>query len=374
MRYVAVLKPDNDIIIRGDICCVSLQDLYRALVNTNTTEIIITKEFANEFFTYSALNDFITYSASVASNVSIVVDDVISLSNLKAVIDLKSITLPDELIYALEVNPTRVISTIQMLCNNFLEEHDDAAIANNRIASMRVRLEDLRSQLRSAEAENRKLQDECNDIKSRLHALVSRTNFRYEKTVEPDSLFVADSNGYNHILYVKEITRVHYMDTLLYYLSEILKTLYEVPVRTVVIEPYYSYGRECLYPNMRPHWQLKYRDVYSGNIMMAGYQPHLMEDILKNPSHVNYLVILDRGGYQIPHVQCGNTTYIYTASDISDVSDAIDRNQIISYDESTLYIPYIEDFNKLSPESKVQKYSSMNVTKELINYLEEVSK
>ena len=51
----------------------------------------------------------------------------------------------------------------------------------------------------------------------------------------------------------------------------------------------------------------------------------------------------------------------------------IDKDKLISYDDSTMYIPYIENFDELSPEDKIKKYSSMNVTKQLINLLEGTS-
>lgn len=372
MRYVAVLKEDNNIILDGDVCCTNLQELYIALVDINTTEIEITKEFANEYFTYSALSDFVTYSAALAPNVTLVLDDSLYDSDSQAVKALKDIKLSDELIYALECNPTKVLSTIQMLCDYYFETHEENVIANTKIANMRVSNSSLQSKINQLEKDKRVLEDTTNDLYARLHSFISRANFRYEKTIEPHKAFLATENKYNHILYIKEITRVHYTDTLLYYLSEILKTLYGVPIRTVVVEPFYSYGREKLYPMFTPHWQLTYRDVYSGDIFMAGYQPHLMEDILRNSSHVNYLVVLDRGGYQAPHIDSTNVTYVYAASDLQDIKFDVEKNKIISYDESTLYIPYIDKFNELSPESKVQKYSSMNVTKTLIDYLEEV--
>lgn len=373
MKYVAVCEVDNNILIRGDGCCTNLHELYMALTDKNTTEIEIKKEFANEYFTYSALNDFISYSVSIFSDVRIVVEDSLCESEVDAVENLRALSLPDELIYAIQVNPSKILSTIRFLCDQYLDSRDESTIINNKMASMSVHIEDLNSQIEYLEMDKKKLEDSNNELYSKLHALVSRTNFRYEKTINPDEMFITSHNNYNHILYIKEITRVHYTDTLLYYLSEILKTLYEVPVRVLVIEPYYSYGRELLYPYLKPHWNLKYKDVYSGDIIMSGYQPQLMNDVLKNSSHVNYLIILDRGGYRVPHVQDSNITYIYTASDLADVHDEIEKQFIISYDESTLYIPYIENFNDLSSESKIQKYSSMSVMKTLINYLEEVN-
>lgn len=105
---------------------------------------------------------------------------------------------------------------------------------------------------------------------------------------------------------------------------------------------------------------------------MAGFQPKIMKDVLQDPNHVNFLIVVDRGGYFQPHVIGDNVTTIYTASDLKDVDASIESSNIISYDDATMFIPYIDDFNKLSPEDRVQKYSSMNVTKELIRRLEEV--
>lgn len=372
MRYVALTEIDNDIIIHGDSCCTTLHELYTALTETNTTEIEIRKDFAEAYFTYSALCDFVEYSAALFPNIRIHVEDTIYDTAIKEVKELMSYHTPEEFVYAIEQNPSRVISTIQMLGKEFTKAHDDVAIANNKLATMLVQIEDLTQRLQYANKDYATLAQKHNDTESRLHVLVERVNYRYEKTVNPDELFVAKHNAYNHVLYLKEISRVHFTDTLIYYLKEILKTLYNVPVRFVVIEPYYAYQRISMYPACKPHWKLTYQDVYSNDIFMAGYQPKVMNDILQDPNHVNYLIVLDRGGYGYPHIDCGNVSTVYLASDLKDVPENISKHNIISYNDDTLFIPYIEDFNKLSPEDKIQKYSSMNVTKSLIKYLEEV--
>lgn len=372
MRYVALLEIDNDVLIAGDSCCTNLTELYTALVDINTTEIVISKAFAEEHFTYVGLCNFVEQCASLVPHIRIVVPDVVYNNTLEAVRELREFREPGIFIYALEKQPSRVLSTIQELCNEYLSTHDEANAASSKIATMLVQIDDLQKQVKYAKRDYDALLETKNDLEAKLHALVSRVNFKYEKTVSPDSMFLATENAYNHVLYIKEITRVHYTDTLMYYVQEIIKTMYNVPVRSIVIEPYYAYGRASLYPNHVPHWELKYSDVYSGDIMMAGFQPNLMRDILKDASHVNYLIILDRGGYSVPHVNCGNCTTVYTASDLKDLEKDFDPERVISYSEETLNIPYIEGFDDLSIEDKIQKYSSMDVVKKLINILEEV--
>lgn len=372
MKYVALCKVDNDIILRGEGCITTMQELYVALVDKTTTEIELRKDFIDANFTYSALCDFVEQSAAIAPNVRLWAAGEIYDNSLEAVREIKSFRTADEFVYAVEHNPTRIISTLQMLCEYYTNSREESSVANNKIATMLVTIDDLQKKCNELQAKNRSLTIVHNETEAKLNALVSRVNFKYEKTVEPDKMFSLSENKYSHILYIKELARVHYTDTLLYYVKQILNTMYSMPVRFVTIEPYYSYGCENRYPNLVPHWDLKYKDVQSSDILMAGFQPKLMTDILQNASHVNFLIILDRAGYMTPHVSNGNVSTVYTVSDLKDLPSNIKYKDVISYSPETMFIPYIENFNKLSPEERVTKYSSMDVTKHLINLLEEV--
>lgn len=371
MRYIGLLEVDNNILLQGDECITDLRDLYIALTQKDTTEIVIRKEFVDKYFTYSALCDFVEAASSLAPNIIIDVEGEVTDNISKAVADLAPYTDVDSLIYALESKPSYILQTIHTLRKYFMESHDEQSAANNKMASLLVQITNLERELSISEAKRAKLVNENHDLASKLHALISRTNFRYEKTIEPDKLFIADKNNYNHILYIKEITRVHYVDTLVYYLQEILRTMYGIPMRSIAIVPYYAYNHAYMYPGYKPHWDLTCNDVYSGNVLMAGYQPKVMNHVLQNANRVNYMIILDRGGYMVPHVVGKNVSVIYTASDLSDVPEDIPDSQVITYEDYTLNIPYIEDFNELSPEDKIQKYSSMPTVKQLIQILEE---
>ena len=371
MKYIAIPKVDNAIIIHGDECVTNLRELYIALTQSDTTEIEIRKDFADKFFTYTALCDFVENSANIAPNVNITVQDTVN-DNMSYAVDSISVYKDVEsLIYALETKPEFILQTLHSLCKYYKDSRDDQNVANSKIATLSVQVTELERALESSMSRQKALQDQYNEVYSKLHVLVSRTNFRYEKTINPDRLFIAGSNNYNHILYIKEISRVHYTDTLIYYVQEIMRTMYGVPMRSVVIEPYYAYDRLGLYPGYKPHWRSNFNAAYSGNIFMAGYQPKFMEDILQNANRVNYMIILDRGGYMIPHVEGKNVSVVYTVSDLKDLEN-VQSDNVLSYSEATLNIPYIPDFDNLSPEVRIQKYSSMPVTKRLINLLEEV--
>lgn len=369
MKYIALDKVDNDILIRGDECIISMEELYHALSDPECTEIVINKEFYDKYFTFPALCDFVENCGTVAPNVTVTVPDTVYTDMNSAVREVARYKTQEEISYALVANPTKFIATVQSLCSYYFSARDEAAIANNRASELMLLIDELQQDKDRLRNDLDKMTTHANELNASLQTLVNRVNFRYEKTINPDEMFVLHENQFKHVLYIKEITRVRFVDTLIYYLQEIMKTLYSVPIRTVVIEPFYSYGKEGLYPSYQPHWKLSYRDVYSGNIFMAGIQPKVMHDVLQNGNHVHYLVILDRGGYMTPHVVGNNVSTIYTVADMKDAPD--NAPQLISYSEDTLNIPYIEDFEELSPEERIQKYSSMQIMQTLVSTLEE---
>ena len=205
---------------------------------------------------------------------------------------------------------------------------------------------------------------------SKFHALISRINYQYNAGVDKNRLFEVDQNSYDKILYIKEITRVQYVDTLVYYLKEILKTLYAMPTRILVIESYYADGKISQYPNLTPHHNLIERDVIRGDILMLGVQPNILQDVLKNSSNISILIVLDRAGYSVPHISGPNVEVLYTVSDIKDAPVEIPLGRLISYDESTQFIKYIKDFDKMDTSARISAYSSMGIVKNIVELLE----
>lgn len=102
---------------------------------------------------------------------------------------------------------------------------------------------------------------------------------------------------------------------------------------------------------------------------MLGMQPKIMTDVLKNASNISFLIVLDRAGYSEPHITGENVEYFFTASDIHDLPETFDKTRIISYDDSTLSIPFIDRFNELDTSNKMALYSSFPITKSIIDLL-----
>ena len=370
MIYVASLEVNNDELIKGNRCCTSPKDLYAAIIQRDTTEIRIHKEFYEKFFTPSGLADFIKNVRELNSAIRITTDFPVARDEEASVKHLRSLNSIPELIYVLEAQPEETVKLIHMLCDNYLGAYNEMLVANNRVSSLNMQNSQLLRDLSDLKDRYEKIVSEKNDVSGRLHQLISRINYSYDKNIDGDMLLKADGCKYDKVLYIKEITRVHYTDTFVYYLQEILKTLYGVPARLLVIEPFYSYERARLYPALKPHWELSYRDVYEGDIFMAGFQPNIAKDVMQNGSAYNYLIVLDRGGYANPHLVHERVEVLWEVSRLEDLPDGIDPTRVISYDPEHLMIDHIDGFDHMSAEDKIHHYSSMSIMHSVIELME----
>ena len=373
MRYITTLKEDSDIILSGDRCITNLQELYSTLILQDTEEIVMTKEFANKYFTLNGLQNFIENAQTINDHCTIVVDEILPEFQTSLVDDLRDIKDPEDFLYAIQLRGRDIVDTIHMLCDYYNESIQENVAANNKVATLHIVNSQLERKLKAREEDYQNLMEVKNDYDMKLKSLVARINYNYEKDVESNKLTQITGHRYDKILYIKELTRIHYTDTLVYYLQESLKIMYGVPCRLVVIEPFYAYSHCKLYPNCKPSYDLTKQDVYQSDIVMPGFQPKLLEDIIHNPAHMNFLLILDRGGYAIPHVYGRDIELIYEVSSPDDL-DALgiecDADHVITYNDNTLTIPYVENFQYMSIEERMKVYSSMDIMKKLIELIE----
>ena len=370
MIYVASLEVNNDELIKGNRCCTSPKDLFEAIIQNDTTEIRIQREFYEKFYTPSGLADFIKNVHELNPSIRIITDFQLPRDEETSVKRLRNLDNVNELVYAIETQPEETISLIKMLCDNYLGIYNETLIANNRVSSLHMQNSRLLKEIDERKKRYDEVVNERNDSNTRLHQLISRINYSYDKHIDGDMLLSVDGCKYDKVLYIKEVTRVHYTDTFVYYLQEILKTLYGVPARLLVIEPYYAYERARLYPGLKPHWDLSYRDVYEGDVFMAGFQPNLARDIMQNGSAFNYLIVVDRGGYAKPHLVHEKVEVLWEASRVEDLPEGIDNSRVITYEPGHLSIDYIDNFDNLSAEDKIHHYSSMPMMHSVIELME----
>lgn len=371
MTYEALLSNDNDVIIKGHRCITTPTELYQALVEKDTSEIILHREFADKYFTPSGLADLMNQAKTINQHCRMVIDADVRDFETDMVRQLYHYPAVDDLMYMLESRPADMMGVIKKLCKNYMDTYSETLVANNKVSALQLQNTELQRRIEDMRSDYDALVRDKSLVETKLGQLVGRINYSYNKDVDPSQFIqIEGKSRYTKILYIKERVRVRYVDTLIYYLKEILRRLYEVPVREVVIGPYYAYEGAQMYPHLAPSFDLSYTKLYQSDIYMPGFQPRVMEDVLKNPSNVEYLIILDRCGMGVPHVLGDSVEYVYTMSDPVDNYDNLPASRVISYFHETLHIPHVEGFDEMSSEDKMRKYSDMQITKFLMSLLE----
>lgn len=372
MDCIASLSVDNDEIIKGNICVTNLQELYSNLATQKFDRIYLRKDFTDEYFTPSALHEFINNAVSISDGVDVIPEDLVYGFQDDAIEHIRGMHTEEEFVSAFLLHPEIMIDTVHSLCDSYYNAYNETLLANNKLSTLHMQYINLLQKYEELRGKYDNLLELKRDYADSLETLVSRINYKYNKDVDINKLrqVEVDICRYTKILYVKEITRVKFVDTFIYYLTELLKTLYGVPTRYVVIEPSYAHYRNIFYPSCKPSDNLTYNDVKESDIFMAGFQSRLMESILSNPSHVNYLVILDRTQLKNVCVIGNKVEYVYTVSDTEDIEEDTPRERLLTYSPDTLHIPFIENFDKLAVEEKIKRYSSMESMQDIIKLME----
>lgn len=372
MMYLASLDEETKDKVDGYKFIHTKTELDEIVVdNLSSNRVVIRGDFAHEYFTPTGLISYIENVKRMNANIIIELDDVEDVVARDAFIDkIYECRNEDEFLMLFGAHSKEFMDTIKYLINRVNNDYTRMLEYSNQVSRLQQVIEGLRSELIQKQYSLDTESANKLSYQSKFHALISRINYQYNAGVDKNKLFEVDQNAYDKILYIKEITRVQYVDTLVYYLKEILKTLYAMPTRILVIESYYANGKISQYPNLKPHHELIERDVIRGDILMLGVQPNILQDILKNSSNISILIVLDRAGYSVPHIQGPNVEVLYTVSDIKDAPVEIPLGRLISYDESTQFIKYIKDFDKMDMSARISAYSSMSIVKNIVELLE----
>ena len=372
MRYICTKEFNSEHTLNGYTCITEIEELHRAIVDRNATEISFEDSFVDTFYTPSSFEELVNEISKINPSLQLKFETPERIIMPAQVKRLTKIDTADELFLMLNNQPDKVLDIIKFLGRKYLEVNEETLIANSKLASMQLKVSSLTKQVRENEDQiDRLVKTELNSS-TRLEVLVNRINNKYNGNINPDEMFDVEGNSFDKVLYLKEITRLRFTDTLIYYLQEILRSLYSMKCRLVVMEPFNAHDKYVEYPNLVPTWSCSKLDIVSSDIFMAGIQSLTMSDILKNASNIKYLIILDRTGDTKVHVTGSNVEPLYMLSSYEDkkLYSQIPEDRIISYNADSLNIPYIPEFDEMPSEKKMGVYSSLPITKTLIEMLE----
>lgn len=374
MEYLCTTEQRMEDRIANRLVIRTLEDLNTVIVDTtNINNIIMKKEFIEAYFPFNSLSEYIRHVHTLNPNINFKTEDY----EIAQVVDEDTMNLisenlnKEDLSMLLQFKSYDVLEVIFMLIEYYKNNKSYELEFSSVNSSLRETIDTLNETVTEL---NTKIDQEVmnkSDVQNKLSVLIDRINYTHNVGLDDSKLFKSTSNSYDRIIYVKEITRVQYVDSFMEALQETLSIMYNMPARYLCIESYYSDSKINLYPKHKPHYKLTEKDVMSGDILMLGYQPKLFTDIMKNTSNTSILVILDRGGYKIPHLIGDNVEYLYTVSDLADLDPKIPKSRVISYHEDTLFIPHIQGFKDLTVKEKVQKYSSLPIMKQVVSLLED---
>lgn len=372
MRYICTKEFNSEHTLNGYTCITEIEELHRAIVDRNATEITFEDSFVDTFYTPSSFEELVNEISKVNPSLQLKFETPERIIMPAQVKRLTKIDTADELFLMLNSQPEKVLDIIKFLGRKYLEVNEETLIANSKLASMQLKVSSLTKQVRENEEQIDKLVRTELHSSTRLEVLVNRINNKYNGNINPDEMFDVESNSFDKVLYLKEITRLRFTDTLVYYLQEILRSLYSMKCRLVVMEPFNAHDKYVEYPNLVPTWSCSKLDIVSSDIFMAGIQSLTMSDILKNASNIKYLIILDRTGDTKVHVTGSNVEPLYMLSSYEDkkLYPQIPEDRIISYNADSLNIPYIPEFDEMPSEKKMGVYSSLPIMKTLIEMLE----
>lgn len=372
MRYICTKEFNSEHTLNGYTCITEIEELHRAIVDRNATEITFEDSFVDTFYTPSSFEELVNEISKVNPSLQLKFETPERIIMPAQVKRLTKIDTADELFLMLNSQPEKVLDIIKFLGRKYLEVNEETLIANSKLASMQLKVSSLTKQVRENEDQiDRLVKTELNSS-TRLEVLVNRINNKYNGNINPDEMFDVEGNLFDKVLYLKEITRLRFTDTLIYYLQEILRSLYSMKCRLVVMEPFNAHDKYVEYPNLVPTWSCSKLDIVSSDIFMAGIQSLTMSDILKNASNIKYLIILDRTGDTKVHVTGSNVEPLYMLSTYEDkkLYPQILEDRIISYNADSLNIPYIPEFDEMPSEKKMGVYSSLPIMKTLVEILE----
>ena len=372
MTYLASLTEEMADKVQGYYPIKTKEDLDIVVCNNRQNNtVIIRRDFATKYFTPSGLQQYIENVKAFNRNVDIKLDEKSLVMTMPRMISkLAEINDPEEYSDLLCTYPKEFLDAMKFLLRDESMHQKELLNASGDVSRLQAIIDEYANDKADLAHKLNVEQENKFFVQTKLSTLVNRINFQYNADVDEKTMFVQNEHKYDKILYFKEITRVQYMDSFIYYLKEILKVLYSMPARLLVIEGYYASGKERLYPGLVPHHKLTEEDVLSNDVLMLGMQPKLMHDILQNPSNISILIVLDRAGFISPHIRGKNIEYFYTASDRSDIPDNVPNSRIVSYKDDTLFIPMIEGYDKLDDGQRISKYSSLEIVKNIISMVE----
>lgn len=347
----------------------SLDEVFNVLLDTAESHVLIMGEDAvNYYFTPESYLAFIKNARNI--NPIITIRSEVEYTSTEDMI-VKKISLaqkPQDIFDIIGGHPKEAFTTLKSLSTKIQAAVNESLIVSNRISEMHHQITSLKGEKENLQVQLAEAQKSKNYYHRMFEMLRNRVQHKFLKPLHEDTLNFCTSNDYDKVIYIKEISHVPKVYSMIEAIQKIILMLYQTPCRLCVIEPYGASLRSYQYPNLKLDTELTTKDILSADILMLGYHPRIMEGIMHNASGSSFIIVYDRDGSDVEHIHGSNvSTFYVSGSDAEIEAFGLPKRRTISNEEvGALYIDNVPDYNKKTASEKLATYSSMKVVSEII--------
>ena len=347
----------------------SLDEVFNVLLDTAESHVLIMGEDAVQYyFTPESYLEFIKNVRNINPIITIRSD--VNYASAEDMI-IKKLSLaqkPQDIFDIVGGHPKEAFTTLKSLSSKIQSSINESLIVSNRISEMHHQIQNLKGEKENLQMQLTEAQKSKNYYHRMFEMLRNRIQHKFLKPLHEDTLNFCTSNDYDKVVYIKEISHVPKMFSMIEALQKIVPMVHETPCRLCVIEPYGASLRSYQYPNLKLDTELTTKDILSSDILMLGYHPRIMDGIMHNATRSSFIIVYDRDGSDIEHIHGSNVSTFYVASTEAEI-DAFGlpkRRTISNEGVGALYIDNIPDYDKKTDSERLAIYSDMRVITELL--------
>lgn len=347
----------------------TMDDLFEVLLDTTDGHTIIMGEDAvGYYFTPESYLSFVKNAKRINPIVTIKSTSEITSTEDFICKKLAYAQKPDDIFRIIGGHPREAYTTLKGLAERVQQSVNESLVMSNRISEMQHKVAGLEGEKGNLEAQLTEAQRAKNYYHRMFEMLCNRMQHKFMKPLHEDSLNFCNSNSYDRVIYIKEISHLTRVYSMIEALQQIILMLYQTPCRLCVIEPYGASLRSYQYPKLKLDTDLTTKDILSSDILMVGYHPRIMEGIMHNAGGSSFIIVYDRDGSNIEHIHGSNVTTYYVTNDPEEIDlFGLPRKRTITLPgHDALHIDTIHEYAEKTPSERLTAYSGMKIISDII--------
>lgn len=341
------------------------------------TKVILMKDFIDKYFSMLTLERYIEQVNLLNKNVVIEVDDKyhrIKTSNIYE--KLKYVSSIEDFLELVMARTDEVVDAVNTLAKVYVDGQNNSLQISRQYATLVDTVGKLEEIIKEKDEDINSLVKSNNIWEQKITTLLNIINGRHNFSMSPEYLVTTRLTEFPKVIYFKEVTHTKYLGSMIHYLKKILDVNLNIKTRVLVLEPISAATTRYKYPELTICSELTLKQAATEDILMIGYYPDLFNNIMRNPSKADLLIILDRTMVEEVFLADSVVTDYIFCSNNSDYLEPYDigvGNYVtIENNIEDKNIEYIKDFSKLSQDARLTKYSETAIIRRVLSIVKGV--